>query len=313
MRIAVRDERAGARAAARPDRDAVLLGVADEVPDDEEVARELHLLDDAELERAAARGSRRRRPSRRARCASLEAARRGPRRRSCRRYESASSPSGTWNFGRNVSPSLSSTLHSVADLRGVLQRLAGCRLNARLHLRRRLHEEGVVAVVQPLLVVDRLLLLHAHQDLVRARVVAVRGSGSRWWRPAGCRSSCDISHEVAVDLLLLLEPFGCISRKKFPCRRCRRTPAPTSSAASGAALLERLRDLAAQAGRQADQPLGVLAQERLVDARVVVEALEVPHRVQVREVLPADLVLREQDEVVVAAVRCGRVGRSGAT
>ena len=39
----VRDERARARAAARPDRDAVLLGVADEVPDDEEVARELHL------------------------------------------------------------------------------------------------------------------------------------------------------------------------------------------------------------------------------------------------------------------------------
>ena len=50
----VRDQRAGARAAARADRDAVLLGVADEVPDDQEVARELHLLDDAELERAAA-------------------------------------------------------------------------------------------------------------------------------------------------------------------------------------------------------------------------------------------------------------------
>ena len=39
----VRDERAGARAAPGPDRDAVLLGVADEVPDDEEVPRELHL------------------------------------------------------------------------------------------------------------------------------------------------------------------------------------------------------------------------------------------------------------------------------
>ena len=49
----VRDERAGARAAARPDRDAVLLRPVDEVPDDEEVAREPHLLDDAELDPAA--------------------------------------------------------------------------------------------------------------------------------------------------------------------------------------------------------------------------------------------------------------------
>ena len=47
---AVGDERARARAAARPDGDAVVLGVADEVPHDEEVAREVHLRDDAELE-----------------------------------------------------------------------------------------------------------------------------------------------------------------------------------------------------------------------------------------------------------------------
>ena len=53
--------------------------------------------------------------------------------------------------------------------------------------------------------------------------------------------------------------------------------------------------------RHADRPISpsaVLAQELLVDARVVVEALEEPHRVEVREVLPADLVLGEQDEVV---------------
>jgi hypothetical protein len=46
---AVGDDGAGARAAARPHGDAVLLGPVDEVPDDEEVARELHLDDDAEL------------------------------------------------------------------------------------------------------------------------------------------------------------------------------------------------------------------------------------------------------------------------
>ena len=108
---AVRHERAGARAAARADGDAVLLGVADEVPDDEEVAREVHLLDDAQLERearrvdvlvdlvAAAVGLGEARLQ-----ALLGDGRAGSSRRSC--------PSGTWNFGRNVLPSLNSTLHS---------------------------------------------------------------------------------------------------------------------------------------------------------------------------------------------------------
>ena len=46
----VGDDRARRRAAARADRDAVLLGVADEVPDDQEVGGEAHLLDHPELE-----------------------------------------------------------------------------------------------------------------------------------------------------------------------------------------------------------------------------------------------------------------------
>src|SRR5205085_1057033 len=47
---AVRRERAGRGAAARPYGDAVLLREADEVPDDQEVVREAHLLDRLELE-----------------------------------------------------------------------------------------------------------------------------------------------------------------------------------------------------------------------------------------------------------------------
>ena len=45
----VGDERAGGRAAARADRDAVLLGEVDEVPDDQEVVGEAHLLDRLQL------------------------------------------------------------------------------------------------------------------------------------------------------------------------------------------------------------------------------------------------------------------------
>ena len=46
----VGDERAGARAAPRPDRNALRLRPFDEVGDDEEIAGELHPHDDVELE-----------------------------------------------------------------------------------------------------------------------------------------------------------------------------------------------------------------------------------------------------------------------
>ncbi len=45
----VGDQRSGGRSAAGADRNVVLFGVADEVPDDQEISGELHLLDDAEF------------------------------------------------------------------------------------------------------------------------------------------------------------------------------------------------------------------------------------------------------------------------
>ena len=45
----VADQAAGGRSAARTHRNALRFGVADEVPDDQEVARELHLLDHPDL------------------------------------------------------------------------------------------------------------------------------------------------------------------------------------------------------------------------------------------------------------------------
>ena len=61
-----------------------------------------------------------------------------------------------------------------------------------------------------------------------------------------------------------------------------------------------LGDLAAQAGRAGHQPLGVLAQQLLVDAGAVIEALQEAHRVEVGQVLPAGVVLGQQDQVVAA-------------
>ena len=112
----------------------------------------------------------------------------------------------------------------------------------------------------------------------------------------------DISMQVAVDRLLLLEPVGLQLEEEVPLAEDVLELARGALGRLGPAAHDRLRDLAAQARRQADQPLRVLAQQRLVDARVVIEALEVAHRVQVREVLPADLVLGEQDQVIRPAL-----------
>ena len=66
--------------------------------------------------------------------------------------------------------------------------------------------------------------------------------------------------------------------------------------------LERLGDLAAEAGREADQALRVLGQVLAVDAGLVVVAVEVGVGDQAAEVLVALPVLGQQDEVEGLAV-----------
>ena len=69
------------------------------------------------------------------------------------------------------------------------------------------------------------------------------------------------------------------------------------------ALRQAPQDLAAQAGRCADQPLAVLRQQLLVDARLVVVAVEVRLGDERHQVAVADQVLGQQDHVVVVRVR----------
>ena len=77
-------------------------------------------------------------------------------------------------------------------------------------------------------------------------------------------------------------------------------------ASSYLSAMQGLVDVAAQAGRHRDQTLGVPREQVLVDARLVVEAVQVPGRDQLDEIAIAFLVFAEQDQVVVA-VRCRRV------
>ena len=88
----VRDQRAGRRATARADRDALALRPLDEVGDHEEVRREAHLQDDAELVLRLLDGASPATPSGKRRS---QAARRSP----CGTSSPRSRPSGTGNRG----------------------------------------------------------------------------------------------------------------------------------------------------------------------------------------------------------------------
>ena len=100
---AVRDEAAGGRPAPRPDRDALLPRVPDEVPDDQEVARVLHPLDHLDLVREPRRRSPRAcasaRPAPRVRATGAGAAR-SPGAPRARSSSSSVKPDGTSNLGR---------------------------------------------------------------------------------------------------------------------------------------------------------------------------------------------------------------------
>ena len=116
----IRDQRAGARAPARPDRAAVLLGPVDEVAHDQEVAREAHLQDRVDLELQPLHVARhlllalRRRPG-----TGAASAPSGPR---ARRSGSTPRSASRWAWGKSGSLRLAQLQHQVAAL-GDLQRV----------------------------------------------------------------------------------------------------------------------------------------------------------------------------------------------
>ena len=65
------------------------------------------------------------------------------------------------------------------------------------------------------------------------------------------------------------------------------------------ALEDVVRQLTREAARQSDQALGMLGEQFLVDAWLVVEALQVGRRDQLHEVVVTDLILRQQHEMVI--------------
>ena len=187
------------------------------------------------------------------------------------------------------------------DLHGVLQRLDVLG-EQRIHLFRALQVQlGVIDHLEAILRVDGLALLDAHHDVLRLgilgmHVMQVVGHDHRDPRPA-----CDLAHALSLLLLLgdavvhelevvvpLAEDLLVLERDLH-----RRVDALVE---------DRAPQLALEARRERDEALAVLAQQLLVHARPVVVAVEVRRGHERDEILVADEVLRQENEVERLAV-----------
>ena len=278
---AVRGDRPGGRAAARADAHAVLLREVDEVPDDEEVVREPHLLDRLELEPEpfGQLGGHRPVATSEALLAELDEVVEGV-------------PALGHREGRQQDPpelelDVAALRHLERARHRVLEpgEVAG-------HLLGRLEEELVRVEAPVRRVLERVAGLDAEERLVGERVLGVEVvdvSGRDERKPGLLREG----DQLRVDLVLLGEP-GVLD---LDVRRVAAEDLHEAVEIAGrvlrAALRERARDAAREAAGERDDALRVALEELPVDARLVVVALEVAER-------------RELDEVRVALVRLGQ-------
>ena len=287
---AVADHAARRAAAAGADGDAAGLGVADEVRDDEEVVDKAHALYHVQLilhlrPGVLARGA----------VAALKAL--GA--ELFEVFKAVALALRQLEAGQVVVPELKVEAALGGDLRRVV-RGVGAVGKERAHLVLALEVELLRLKAHALGVVHRLAGLDAHQHVLVigvglvyiVRVVRQRKGDARLVVDAqdapggrvllGDAVALDLEVEVvAEDLAQLQRPL----------------PGLFVLAVDYLA-----RDVAGEAAGEADQTLGVLAQQRPVDARLDVEALGEAHGDEIAEVAVARLVLAQQDEVGVAVV-----------
>ena len=288
------DQRSGRRTTARTDRDIVVLGPVNEVLDNEKIARETHLLDDAEFEFQAVPVFFRVRV-RHLGQAFFEA---------LARHVAHGVVQGLAGRGlvdrKMVFPELEGEVDALGDLAGVGQGLG--------HIGKGLGHLLGAAVVEivggkphPLLVVHAGRGLDAQQNIVglgvvSAQVMAVVGGDQRQFEIVG-----QLDEEV-VDRGL----FGNAVVLDFQVEAVREQGRVLPGHVHGRVLafLEQLLvDLALEAGGQGNEALAVLAEQRLVHARLVVEAFEKTEGDELKQVFVADHVLGQKDQMVAGVAR----------
>ncbi|KAF5035124.1 hypothetical protein DSECCO2_588920 [anaerobic digester metagenome] len=285
----IRHQRPGRRTAPRPDGDVVVLGPVDEVLDDEEIAREAHLLDDVELELQAVPVFLRVR---------------------VRHFVQALFEALAGHVGHDVVQGLAGRglvdremvvaelereVDALGDLAGVGERLRHVGEGGG-HLLGRAVVEVLGGEAHALFVVHAGGRLDAQQDVVGlgvvgVQVMAVVGGDERQLQVIG-----QFDQEI-VDRGLLGDAVGL--ELEIEAVRKERHVLPGHGHGLVLALPQQLLvDLALEAGGQGNEALAVFAEQFLVHARLVVEALGVAAGHELEQVVVADHVLGEQHQMV---------------
>ena len=164
------------------------------------------------------------------------------------------------------------------------------------HLRRRLQVELGALELQPVRRVEVAAGPHAEEDVVGVglRLVDVVEVVRHDEREAGLRRQAE---ELRVEAGLLGDPVVLELQEEVARAEDVAVLAGQGPGQLPVVDLERLRDLPAEAGGEADEALGVAGQELAVDPRLVVVAVEVGVGEEPAEVPVADEVLGQEDQV----------------
>ncbi len=285
---AVGGQRAGGRAAARPDAHPVRLREVDEVPDDEEVVREPHLLHRLQLEAEPLRqlGSRLPVSLQESLLAELDEVVEGV---------------AALRDGERREQDAAELELDVAAL-GDLERACERRLvpgEVERHLRLRLEEELVRVEAPVVRVLERVPGLDAEERLVRERVarvevVDVAGCHQREPGLGGERDEVRVDAQLVLDPAVLhLDVHGVAPEELDEAVEVLTCVLP-------APLGERLRHATGEAARERDDALRVALEQLPVDARLVVVPLEVAERAELDQVRVPLVRLCEEGQVRVA-------------
>ena len=282
-------ERAGGRAAAGADADPVHLGEVDEVPDDQEVVGEAHLLDRLQLELEPLAQLRRHLV-----VAALEA--------SLAQLDEVLervAAVGSRELRQVDVAELDLDRAALGDLERAAHRVlvAG---EVERHLLGRLEIELVRVEVPVVRVLERVARLDAEERLVRVgvgggEVVDVAGRDERQLRLGGELDELRVDALLHVEARVLELDVGALAPEDL------RQPVEVGARVGGPVLLERLADAPREAAGEGDQPLRVGLQQLPVDARLRVVALEKAERGELDQVGVALVRLGQQRQVRVAA------------
>ena len=187
------------------------------------------------------------------------------------------------------------------DLSGVFNRL-GILGKERRHFLRRAEVEVLRLVTHAVLVIHRFPGLNTQQNVVRvgvllAQVVRVVRHNERQTRLLVQAQNALVDDRLLADAVILQLQVEMVRTEDLSERQRVFLRALIAAAAEPA------RDLAGKAGRQGDQPFAVLAQQRKVDARLNVKALDMRHGNEVGKVAVPLLVLAQQHQMARLAVK----------